>query len=634
MCGICGVIQLSGEPRQVIDPALLDRMTDVMTHRGPAIAARIRRPGSPSESGVSASSTSKVAISRSSNEDETVWAIQNGELYNHPSIRRELESDRHVLEQMRHRDPASPLRAVRSGAPCQVARKFAVAVWDGRRRRALLARDPLGVKPLYFAVAGDLVIFASELKCVLASGLVVPEIDVEAIDAYLMLGYVPAPRSPSLGVAKVPPGHRLIVSDGKVDLESYWQFPQPPAAFEARSEDDWAAELVERLDEAVRLRLMSDVPLGAMLSGGLDSSIVVALMARNMSEPVKTFSVGFTDAGTANELADARAVANAFGTEHHELELSLDDDVVDLADLAWWLDEPLADLSALGFFHISRLAAEHVVVALSGQGADELFGGYLKHRAAALSGRFPRPLAVAAGLGAAHGPKRLRRAGRALLASNPGERLIALSGKLDARARARLVQGRLAALDGGAARRAIDRLAGGLSSDPLAETLFLDAQLALPDDMLQYFDRTSMAHSLEVRVPFLDHEFVQFATRVPSNLKVRRGVGKYILRKAAEDLVPRHVLEKPKQGFFRGSVDLWFERQRDGAISDWLLGPEPCYAEFVDPAQVRELVEAHRTGRDRRSGQLLLAILMLEVWLSSFVQRALRPAPAVTPVAP
>ena len=603
-------------------------MTDAMTHRGPndrgtymaeGVALGARRL-----SIVDVESGHQPVFS----EDGSVVAIQNGELYNHGAIRAELTAEGHTLR-TRCDTEILPHVFERDGSrlPERLRGKFALAVWDGRRRQALLARDPLGVKPLYYAVAGDMLVFASELKSVLASGLVTPEVDYEAIDAYLALGYVPAPRSPLVGVYKLLPGHRLVVEDGRMTVEPYWRYPVPVVAPEERTEREWADELLAELDEAVRLRLMSDVPLGAMLSGGLDSSLVVALMSRHMNEPVKTFSVGFADAGTESELEDARIVAKAFGTEHHELELRLSEADVDLADLAWWLDEPLADLSALGFFHISRLASEHVTVALSGQGADELFGGYRKHVAASLCRTIPKPIAGFAGSVAVHGPRRFHRTGSTLRARTPSERVLAMSGKLAPDLRHQLVRGPLAELDGGSALRAIEARAVGLSADPLAETLFLDAQLALPDDMLHYFDRTSMAHSLEVRVPFLDHHVVEFSARIPSRFKVRGRVGKRVLRTAAEGRVPERVLEKRKAGFFRGSVDSWLRHQARGALSDWLLVPEPQVGEFIDPGVLRALCTRFLAGDRHVDPHLLFSILMLEVWLSSYVPRAFAQRP-------
>jgi asparagine synthase (glutamine-hydrolysing) len=595
-------------------------MTDALTHRGPDERGLWRAPGV-------ALGVRRLAIVDPAHghqpvvsEDGQVVAVQNGELYNHLHLRRELSGHRFGsdcdTEILPHLYEASGERF-----PARLRGKFGLAVWDARRRRLVLARDRLGVKPLYWARAGDLLLFASELKSLLASGLVPTGLDYEAIDAYLTLGYFPAPATPLAAVRKLLPGELLVAEGGRVRTERYWDYPQPEPERPARSEGEYAAELLDLLDESVRLRLMSDVPLGAMLSGGLDSSLIVALMARHSAEPVKTFSVGFREAGRTNELADARLVAGLFGCEHHELELSFAEQAVDPADLVWAMDEPLASVSSLGFLALSQLATRHVTVALSGQGADELFGGYLKHQAASLAGHVPRPLR---GLG------RLApgRAGRTLAARDPVERLLAMSAKLPPALRRDLLRGPLLRTDG-AARRAIAALADGLTDDPLASTLFLDAQLALTDDMLHYFDRASMAHSLEVRVPFLDHELVEWAARLPPRLKVRGLTTKVVLKRAARGLLPDQIIDKRKIGFFRGASDGWLRAQLDGALSDYLLGPDPCYAELLDRAAVERLVRRQRAG-DGEHVHLLLAILMLEVWLARYLPRAI---PAGEPVA-
>jgi asparagine synthase (glutamine-hydrolysing) len=385
MCGICGVVQIGGEPREVIDRHVLDHMTDVMTHRGPDDRGVLHEPGI--ALGVRRLSIVDVAGGHQpiASEDGAVWAIQNGELYNHLIVRGELERAGHRLRTRCDTEVIPHLyEQVGPSFPGRLRGKFAIAVWDSNSRRAVIARDRLGVKPLYWARAADTLVFASELKSLLASGLIEPKLDLEAIDSFLTLGFVPAPRTVLAGVEKVLPGELIVVSSEGIRRERYWRYPAPAAHSPARSREEYAAGLLERLEESVRLRLMSDVPLGAMLSGGLDSSLVVALMARHMTEPVKTFSVGFREDGRTNELADARFVSRVFGTEHHELELSLAEQEVDLENLIWFLDEPIADLSALGFLALSELAARHVTVALSGQGADELLGGYLKHRAAVL----------------------------------------------------------------------------------------------------------------------------------------------------------------------------------------------------------------------------------------------------------
>jgi asparagine synthase (glutamine-hydrolysing) len=603
-------------------------MTDAMTHRGP------NDRGTYSEDGVALGMRRLSIVDVEgghqplSNEDGRIWAIQNGELYNHCDLREQLRANGHEFR-TRCDTEVLPHLYERYGPafPERLRGMFGAAVWDSTRRRAVVARDRVGIKPIYWAEVDDLVIFASELKSLLASGLVEPEIDFEAIDVYLTFGFVPAPRTPLEGVRKLRPGHRLIVEPRGVRVEQYWAYPRPAPERPPRDPDEYARLLLATLEESVRLRLMSDVPLGAMLSGGLDSSLIVALMARNMTEPVKTFSVGFVEDGEGNELDDARSVARFFGAEHHELELSFTRDTIDLEDLVWHLDEPMSDLSALGFYAISELASRHVTVALSGQGADELFGGYRKHQAAALVGawrRLPAPLARGGAVLALRAPARFRRAARTLAAHDPAERLVAMSGRVDEHMRLELFRGPLAELDGGASRRTVVALADGAPDDPLAITLFIDGQFALVDDMLHYFDRTSMAHSLEVRVPFLDHHFIELCARIPAALKVRHLNRKFLLKRVARGIVPDRIIDKRKLGFLRPATDAWLRAQVQAGVSDHLLGSRTSCSEFLDRAAVERLVDGHARGQSE-SVHLLLAILMLELWLGSYLPRALAP---------
>jgi asparagine synthase (glutamine-hydrolysing) len=615
---------VTGKPRRVVAPETLDRMTDAMTHRGP------NDRGTYSAAGV-ALGVRRLSIvdvedghQPFANEDETIWAIQNGELYNHADVRRRLEADGHRLRTRCDTEILPHLyEDFGTAFPSQLRGMFGVALWDDRERRAVLVRDRLGIKPLYYAHAGDVVVFASELKSLLASGLVDPSLDYDAIDAFLTLGYIPGPLTPIAGVQKLPPGHRLVVEPRGVRVEAFWRYPEPEAR--KMSVRDAAEGLLELLEESVRLRLMSDVPLGAMLSGGIDSSLIVGLMAKQMTNPVKTFAIGFTGAGSTNELADARLVAKHFGAEHHELELSLADQEVDLAELVWHLDEPMADLSTLGFLALSELASRHVTVALSGQGADELLGGYRKHRAAAMAAswsRLPRGVRSTGLALLRHGPNRLARVSHTLAAADPAERLIAMSGRISPSLRQDLVLGPLAAVDGGTALRQVRAMSAGLQTDALSAALYLDAQLGLADHMLHYFDRASMAHSLEVRVPFLDHHLVEYCAQIPPAHKVRRLETKHVLKLAARGLVPDAIIDKRKIGFFHSAVDGWFRAQTSGAISDYLLGPNPRYAEILDRRCVEQLVKDHTDGTDKGNGRLLLSILMLEVWLSAYLPRA------------
>ena len=630
MCGICGVIQLGGEPRQVIEPDVLMHMTDLMTHRGPNDRGTYGAPGI--ALGMRRLSIVDVEGGHQPfvNERGDIWAIQNGELYNHEHLRNDLRARGHRL-QTRCDTEIIPHLYEDAGSRFaeQLRGMFGIAVWDETRRRAVLVRDRLGVKPLYWARSGDLLVFASELKSLLASGLIDTELDYEAIDAYLTLGFVPAPLTPLAGVSKLLPGHQLVVEDGRVAVECYWKYPEPAVEGRRRSDEEYVEGLLEVLEEAVRLRLMSDVPLGAMLSGGLDSSLIVAMMARNMSEPVKTFSVGFAEDREFSELGDARYVSSVFGTEHHDLELSFLDDALDLGELVWRLDEPLADLSALGFEAISQVAARHVTVALSGQGADELLGGYKKHRAASLVGacrNLPAPLVQAAATAALKGPRRFHRAACTLRAPDAVSRLVEMSGRLGGGLRESLYRGPLLDKDGAAAVNALRHALAGTPDEPLPATLHMDAQLALPDMMLHYFDRTSMAHSLEVRVPFLDHHVVEYCARIPADLKVRRLQTKYVLKRAAEGIVPRQIIHKRKLGFFRGSTQTWLQAQLRNAVPE-LLGSDLRCGEFLDTGLVQRLAIAHRDGTDFSNGQLLTAVLMLETWLRTYVPRAVLSPP-------
>jgi asparagine synthase (glutamine-hydrolysing) len=348
-------------------------------------------------------------------------------------------------------------------------------------------------------------------------------------------------------------------------------------------------------------------------------------MAESASNPVVTFSVGFRE-DESNELADARRVAEIFGCEHHELELSAAEDGLDLDELVWNLDEPVADLSALGFDALCGLASEHVTVALAGQGADELFGGYEKHRAAATIGALDAiPRVVRRGLAQVPWPNpRMRRAFRTLAAVDPSQRLLEMSGRLVDGARSNLYRGRLAAVRESTAHDAVDRIRGRFDSDPLSATLYLDTQLGLVDHMLLYFDKTSMAHSLEVRVPYLDHRLVEWAATVPPSMKVHRGATKRVLKQAGARLLPPNTVHKQKVGFLRFALHSWLLAQLDGEAGERLRAPDAAYRELLDSDAVDRLVTAWRRRPTEDDARLVFAILILEAWLSAFVERAAR----------
>ena len=627
MCGIAGAFAMDGRSEPPLDPLVLERMTAIIRHRGPDDDGFVHGPGM----SLGARRLSIIDVEGGhqplSDERGQVWAAQNGEIYNHVELRNELRAEGHVFRSRCDTEVLPHLYERDGAALCErLHGKFAVAIWDTRERRGILARDRLGVKPLYYAAVDDLVVFGSELKSVIASGLVSDELDPEALAAYLMLGYVPGPMTPLKDVRKLLPGERLIVGGGRIRSERYWRYPAPDPDF-TPSVEEWAERLASELDDAVRMRMMSDVPLGALLSGGLDSSLVVALMARHSDRPVKTFSVGFAGVGKANELPDARRVAAHLGTEHHELELSLASPTDVIERLVWHMDEPVRDLSAYGLLALSDLAAQEITVALSGQGADELFGGYRKHRVASLAATWLRlPPAVRAPLAAVgrRGPGEIRRLAVALQSPDPVSRLLASSGLLRPDLRDGLFAGALAEQADAARHAAARHLDGAAQATPLAALLHLDAQLALVDDMLHYFDRASMAHSLEVRVPFLDHTLVETCARMPDSVKVRPRQTKHVLRVAAKGIVPDFVLSKPKLGFL-ASTGRWLAADDAAVVERTLRAPDARYAEILDRSIVEQHIREWRAGAGDRS-EFLLAVVMLEVWLSSYLPRSLAAA--------
>jgi len=623
MCGITGAFALDPRAGCPLDEVTLRRMTDVIAYRGPDDAGHVRAGGA----AMGARRLSIVDVEGGhqpfANEAGTVWGMQNGEIYNHADLRRRLGADGHRFRSRCDTEVLPHLFEERGAELTGELRgKFAIAVWDEQARRGVIARDRLGIKPLYWAHAGDAIVFGSELKSVIASGMVGPELDGEALAAYLAFGYVPAPLTPLAQVRKLMPGERLVVADGRFRVERYWSYPAVAPPPRRASDRVLAGELRDVLDEAIESRLMSDVPLGAMLSGGLDSSLIVALMRKHLDEPVKTFAIGFSGGEGPNELTDARRVADAFGTDHHELEIPLETATGELDRLVWHNDEPLADLSALGFLALSELASRHVTVALSGQGADELLGGYRRHVAAAASAtwdRMPRLLRSGAGRAAGLGPAGARRMLHSLDAANPAARFMAATGLVDQTLRRELLTGATAHVDA-AERRVQSYLDETAGLHPLDSALYLEARLGLADDRLHYFDRASMAWSLEVRVPFLDHHVVEYCAGLPASAKVRRMQGKHLLREAARDLVPPFVLQKRKLGFFSENVQGWLGAAGAGSV-DALLAPDARSREVVDPAVVGRLISEWRGGQARHA-RVLLAIVMLERWLDHYLPRA------------
>ncbi len=625
MCGICGLLLFRSEA--AVDPATLTAMRDRLAHRGPDDRGLfVDGP-----IGLAAARLAIIDLPTGhqplSNEDGSVWAVQNGEIYNYRDLQRWLAGRGHRLRTAS--DTEVLVHLYEELGPDMVDRlrgMFALAIWDSRQGRLLLARDRLGIKPLFYALSASGLAFASEIKALLATGLS-RQLDPVALHDYLSFDYVPGPRTMFDGIRKLPAAHRLI-ADPAIRLERYWRFP-PPAAGRPPSMAQTAAELRSRLDEAVRSHLVSDVPVGAFLSGGLDSSIVVALMAMHSPRPVQTFSIGFAEK-SYSELPYARQVAERFGTEHHEfVVVPRVNDILD--PLIEAFDEPFADSSAIASLHLARQASQHAKVVLSGDGGDEVFGGYVIYQADRLA-KLVRlaPRLVSEQLLPRLGQRlpgsetkmswqlRLQRflanAYRDPLAAHIGWRTI-----FDEPAKLALYSPEYRAANA-------DRLSSGQASLRLARRFFedyptpdllnrlmiVDSQLSLVDDMLTKVDRTAMAYGLEVRVPFLDQPLVEWLTLLPSDYKVRRLKLKALLKMTARDLLPPGLLRRPKAGF-HVPMPGWLKRELRPLV-DEVLGEETLRRQGIfEPAAVRRLVDAHLSGRADLSRNLW-GLLVFGLW--------------------
>ena len=561
-------------------------------------------------------------------EKGTIQLVYNGELYNFKELRRDLEARGHAFRS--RSDTEVVLCAFQEWGPVAVTRfsgMFAFAIWDEPRRRLFLARDRVGKKPLYYADTAERFLFGSEIKAILAVEGVPRRPDRQALYHYLTYQYVPSPWTAFEGIRCLPPAHFLLLEDGKATIERYWRLDYLPklTAPEAALEE----ELRARLREAVRLRLVSDVPLGAFLSGGVDSSAVVALMAQEIAEPVRTFSIGFREEDF-DELSFARLVAERFGTRHTEwvvepraLEI--------LPQLVWHFDQPFADPSAIPTWYVAKLAREHVTVVLNGDGGDEDFAGYGRYAANDLTVRQERTLPLRAWRRAralAAGLRRALRRGalpRRLAELRPVpvemENALRLCHFTDEEKPA-LCTPEFVLSAGGVDSFALLFGAYGAAGDSefLDRALAADVGMYLPDDLLVKVDVASMASSLEARSPFLDHEFMEFAARLPVGCKLLRGETKRILKRALKGLVPDTVLERRKMGF---GVPLarWFRGELRDFVRDALLGPEARGRGYFREEAVRALLKEHLEGRADRSNHLW-NLAMLEHWHRVFIDPA------------
>ena len=615
MCGIAGILGAGDKPGSAAE---VRAMCAVMVHRGPDDEGIHTAPGI--ALGMRRLSIIDLAGGHQpmQNEDGSVQVICNGEIYNYRELRKNLEARGHRFASSADTEVIAHLYE-EHGVDClqHLRGMFGLAIWDARERQLVLARDRLGIKPLYWTRTADRLAFASELKCLLQLHDVPCEIDVVAVDHLFASMTTPAADSIVRGIHKLEPGHVLIARSGREPaIRRWWDLAFVP---DRDHDEGWFAErLREQLDESVRLHRASDVPLGAFLSGGIDSSAVVATMAAQSDRPVSTFSIGFHNP-RYDESGQARQLAAQLGTDHHEL--ILDTDAIDvLDDLTWHLDEPFGDSSAIPTWFVSKLAAEHVTVVLSGDGGDELFAGYDKYLKEARERRFDRlPRSLRRILGMVGDRMRDGQTGRRFLQH------IALDGDaryLDSLRLMSAVERRALLHPDAAAELSADAAAGRALPDPgghwLSRLQQYDLRRYLPLDVLTKVDRMSMAHSIEVRVPLLDHKVVEFAATIPPEMQLRGDTTKALFRRAMRDVLPESVLVRPKRGFAVPLGD-WFRGGLESFARDLLLSDTSRERRLVSPEYVEHVLRLHAAGRPM--DLQLWTLISLESWCRCFVDR-------------
>jgi asparagine synthase (glutamine-hydrolysing) len=624
MCGIAGIVS-SGE-RPVFEHEVVS-MCDAIVHRGPDDGAVHVERGV----GLGIRRLSIIDLERGRqpihNEDGSIHLVFNGEIYNYRELRAELTSSGHQF--YTESDTETIVHLYEEHGPDCVSRlrgMFAFAIWDDRRKRLLLARDRLGIKPLFYAAVGERLLFASELKAILQLPEVERELSWRAVSHLTSHLSTPIDESIVRGVKKLPPGHLLILDrDRSPVVERYWDVLFEPDP--GRTEEDFREELRSALDDAVKLHLASDVPLGAFLSGGIDSSAVVAAMARSSSAPVKTFSIGFTEP-EFNELDKARLIAQRFGTEHHEIVLEPNAiDVVD--DLVWYLDEPFGDSSALPTYMVSKLASRQVKVVLSGDGGDELFAGYDKYEVERRERRLrflPRPARRLLAMASTAMPDGFRGKNYLRHMSLEGwHRYMNAQILFDRDEKRSLFQPDVfRLLSRFRTTEYHQRCLARAETDWLSSIQYLDLHTYLPLDILTKVDRMSMAHSLEARVPLLDHRLVELAARIPPHLKLRGEVRKYLFKQAVKEDLPPGILDQRKQGF---AVPLghWFRGGLSSFVRDLLLSDTCRKRGILNPRHVQSLISKHEQGKPLDLA--IWTLMSLELWCRKFLDGAAR-APA------
>jgi asparagine synthase (glutamine-hydrolysing) len=631
MCGICGIVTGPRSSR-VVRPEVVERMRDTIAHRGPDGAGLFVEQGI----GLGHRRLSIVDVARGAqpmaSDDGRLQLIFNGEIYNHPQLMPELLAS--GVRYHTHCDTETILRLYErhgSDSPRWLRGMFAFAMWDRRERTLVLVRDRFGVKPLYYAHLDDgTLIFGSEIKAILASGEIRAALNRRAVPDALA-NYAPSGNETLFaGINRLPAGHTLTWRDGRIDIQQYWDLHYSTVELNGQRDADLVQEYHERFRDAVRMRLMADVPLGMFLSGGIDSAAITATMSQLVDEPIKTFSVAFAER-EANELSYARLVASRYRTDHHEVVVTPDEFFASLPRLVWHEDEPIAHPSSIALYFVSRLASERVKVVLTGEGSDETLAGYNRYRVTLFNQRLGRPYEAAL-------PRAMRAAVRHGIDTLPSggtlrrrltRTFLYLPADLDTlyfdnfavfgrRRQQDLLAPELAhevkGIDPYAA--AHDALASSDARTLLDRLLYADTKTYL-HELLMKQDQMSMAASIESRVPFLDHPLVEFAASLPQRLKLRGWTTKYVLRQAMRDLLPEEILSRKKMGF-PVPVGAWFRGAFRGVVDEFVLGERAMARGLFRRDTVQRLVASHNAGEEKHDERLWM-LVNWEIWQRVFL---------------
>lgn len=638
MCGICGKVNLNSQDS--IDDKLIHSMTDVLKHRGPDDAGiyvsrmpNIYNNKSWVQIGLGHRRLSIIDLSSAghqpmSNEDKTIWIVYNGEIYNFQDLRKNLVEKGHIFSSQSDTEIIIHLYED-MGVNCvkELRGMFAFAIWDGNKQRLFLARDRLGKKPLNYTIRNGSLIFASEIKSILQDPQISREVNTEALDSYLTYGYIPAPQTIFSGIKKLPPAHRLIWERGEIKIDRYWGLSYRKKL--TLGEDEYGERILELLIEATKIRLISDVPLGAFLSGGIDSSAVVAIMSRLSTQRVKTFSIGFQEE-SFNELKYARKIAKLFNTDHHEYIVKTDALEV-LPKLIWNFNEPFADSSSIPTYYLSKMTRQEVIVALNGDGGDESFGGYERYAANKIANvyRFiPKIVRKNMITSFIRGlpettrkkdfVKNLKRFTSADEFSKERRYAYWMSlfhNDLKANLYSEEFKNRLKDFDSWDYICSTYRQSDAINF--VDSTLFVDTMTYLPGDLLVKMDITSMANSLEARSPFLDHKLMEFAASIPSSLKLRGITTKYILKKTFSKILPKEILQRRKQGF-GVPVGNWFRNELKDYAYEILLSRDCIKRGYFKEEAVKMMLDEHVLGKVDH-GPRIWSLINLELWHNMFI---------------